>query len=44
MICLKDFVPKDVEGLALVMLCEIEGCSEGHDFVEHVVLFGSEYD
>ena len=44
MICLKDFVPKDVEGLALVMLGEIEGCSEGHDFVEHVVLFGSEYD
>ena len=44
MICFENFIPKDVEGLALVMLGEIEGGSEGHHFVEHVVLFGCEYD
>ena len=44
MFCLKDLVPKDIEGLALVMLGEIERGSEGHDLVEHVVFRRGETD
>ena len=44
MFCLKDLVPKDIEGPALVMLGEIEWCSEWHHLVEHVVFRRGETD